>query len=58
MAKAKRYCGMCDKWVAGRHRECPACGAATDPAMKAEPPAVVDLMECLKRALESVGKKP
>jgi len=24
-----RYCGMCDKWLPKKHRECPACGAET-----------------------------
>lgn len=26
---AKRYCEMCDKWVAVRAYECPDCGADT-----------------------------
>ena len=30
--KPRRYCEMCDKWVA--QRECRACGAATVPAVK------------------------
>lgn len=44
----KRYCGMCDKWMAAR--VCKACGADTDPAAK-EPPKAVDLMDALRRAL-------
>lgn len=27
----RRYCGMCDKLVPARERECRACGADTDP---------------------------
>lgn len=26
----QRYCGPCERWLAWRHRECPACGAETD----------------------------
>lgn len=27
--KGRRYCGPCDEWVTGR--ECPKCGADTEP---------------------------
>lgn len=45
---AKRYCGMCDKWVSGR--ECKYCGADTDAAEK-PPKMAADLMDALRRAM-------
>lgn len=49
MAKAKRYCGMCDEWVSGK--ECPKCGAATDAAQKP-----VDMMEALRVSLRNAER--
>lgn len=45
---AKRYCGMCDKWVVGH--ECPKCGADTD-APRQKLVEAVDLMEALRKSL-------
>lgn len=35
----KRYCEMCDKWVAVRAKECPDCGAPTQRALRQSPAA-------------------
>lgn len=49
---AKRYCGMCDKWVPARETVCKACGADTEKAITEKPkPQVVDLMDALRQGL-------
>ena len=48
---SKRYCPMCDKWVPAKQTECKACGADTEKAISEKPKLVVDLMDCLRKAL-------
>jgi non-homologous end joining protein Ku len=49
-----RYCEMCDKWVSARQIECRACGATTVKAAKQKP---VDLMEALRKSLDSLNAR-
>lgn len=43
----RRYCGPCDQWLTGRdvQRECPRCGADTDPEVTDPPRYRIEVRE-------------